>query len=223
MAILDVDLVGIVWIRIFEALLIFVALVTGGWIRAEASSAGWPVRACRVITAIAWAVSIGSVAGFVSRTLWLEIGALLVVLVCFLTSGLIIAAIGEHPVGRRVFTEPDGVHPTGGEIGERRVSAVQEAGSWLAFGAGVVVGGSAFFGRSILIGADLFLVGWLASRRPIPVVWISFVGIAVGLVVGGLITADQAPITIALLTIGVVCSALILRRLASGPARSQPL
>lgn len=106
MAILDVDLVGIVWIRIFEALLVFVALVTGGWIRAEASSAGWPARACRVITAIAWAVSIGSVAGFVSRTLWLEIGALLVVLVCFLTSGLIIAAIGEHPVAKERSRNP---------------------------------------------------------------------------------------------------------------------
>ena len=217
---IDFDLIAIVGVRIYDVLLVLMCLITGQWIREEARIAGWTLLTRRVVTAIAWALALSSVGGFVSDTLWLELAALLAVLATFFASGAIITAIAEHPIVR-----PTG-HPGAaaeGEMTSERAQQIRVAGRLMAFAAGVVLGGSAFFGRSLPLGADIVLLGWLASRRPIPAVWISLLGVAVGLVGGGLVTIDPAPVTIGLLAAGVAVLALILRRGAEGADANRAL
>ncbi len=215
---LDLELIGIVLVRIFEALLVMVSLTTGRWIRDDIRDTGWSLAGCRAVTAIAWIIALVSTGGFVSNTLWLEIGGLLAVLITFLASGLITEAIAEHPAARGMGSEPGGRLPaTGGETTSDGASLIGSVDRLPALFAGVVLGGLAFFGRSLPLGADIVLLGWLAARHPVPVVWISLVGIAAGLVVGGLLTADQAPVTIAAMTVGILCLAVGLRRLAHRP------
>ena len=215
--VIDLELIGIVWIRIFEAFLVMVCLVTAQSIREAASDAGWSLVSRRTMTASAWVIAVGSVGGFASKTLWLEISALWAVLITFLASGLIVEAIEEHPVRQGMSVEPSGTHKgTGMEAGSGGPPMIRGADSWLALVAGAVLGGSAFYGRSVLLGTDIILLGWLASRRPIPVVWTSLFGVAAGLVGGGLVTLDRAPVTIAVLAIGILWFALVLRRMARG-------
>ena len=223
MGVIDFDLIVIVWLRIFEALLVLVCLVTGQWIRDEARTAGWSLATCRALTASAWAIALGSAGGFVSHTLWLEIGGLLAVAVTFLASGKITAAIAEHPTSRRMGSGPGDRFPAaGGKARADRSAMLRAINRWLGLATGVVLGGSAFFARSLPLGADIVLLGWLAARRPIPVVWISLLGVAAGLVGGGLVTVDPAPVTIALLAVAIVCLGLVLRRLALGSADANP-
>ena len=219
MDVVDFNLIGILWLRILEVLLVLICLVTGRWISDEARDAGWPLPACRAVTAISWVVALGSVGGFVSHTVWLEIGGLAAVAITFLSSGLMTKTISERPVSRITGSERGVDHPaTRGETRSDSALTSRKADRWLAFASGAVLGGSAFFGRSLPLGADIVLLGWLASRRPIPVVWISLLGVAVGLVVGGLVTIDPAPLTIGLLAVGFALLAVILRR----EARANP-
>jgi hypothetical protein len=215
--VIDFELVGIAWLRIFEALLVVVCLATGQWIRQEARDAGWSLARCRAITAITWLIALVSVGGFVWNALSLEIGGLLAILFTFLASGPMAKAIAEHPSSRRVGLEPGGGLPaTGGQSTSNGAPVSGAVDRWLALVAGVVLGGSAFYGRSVLLGADILILGWLASRRPIPVVWTSLLGVAAGIVGGGLVTVDPARVTIAVLAMGILCLAWVLRRVARG-------
>jgi hypothetical protein len=215
--VLDLELIGIVFSRVYTALLVLVCLSTGQWIRDEARDAGWPLAWCSVITAGAWAIALGLVAGYVTHTIWLEIGALLTFLIAFLASGVIGSAIAEHPPARTAESGQRGSAPTSGRATRPdHVARIEKVDRWLGLVAGVLLGGSAFYGRSALLGAGILVLGWLASRRPIPVVWMSLLGVAAGLVGGGLVTVDPAPVTIAVPAIGFLWLALVLRRLARG-------